>query len=207
MSTTKATVIKRMNKENALININGTAPLVMHKFSQKARRQMMEKQAAGSTAKKGTKRDARDFEREVREAIHFAAGGWVGIPASAFRSAMISACRLVGFKMTLAKLSLFVNADGFDVDDGTPLVRLNAGEPEICEMIGRTETGVAMPVIRPMWREWAATVNISWDGDQFTADDVVNLMDRVGNQVGLLEGRPDSKNSAGLGWGTFEVVQ
>jgi len=32
------------------------------------------------------------------------------------------------------------------------------------------------------------------------------LLARVGMQVGIGEGRPDSKNSAGMGWGLFEVV-
>jgi hypothetical protein len=41
--------------------------------------------------------------------------------------------------------------------------------------------------------------------DQFTHQDVANLMTRVGLQVGLGEGRPDSKNSAGMGWGLFQI--
>jgi hypothetical protein len=28
---------------------------------------------------------------------------------------------------------------------------------------------------------------------------------RVGQQVGICEGRPDSKNSAGMGWGLFDI--
>jgi len=28
---------------------------------------------------------------------------------------------------------------------------------------------------------------------------------RVGQQVGICEGRPDSKNSAGMGWGLFTL--
>jgi len=34
---------------------------------------------------------------------------------------------------------------------------------------------------------------------------VTNLLSRVGMQVGIGEGRPFSKNSAGMGWGTFEL--
>jgi ribosomal protein S17 len=41
--------------------------------------------------------------------------------------------------------------------------------------------------------------------DQFKVQDVANLLSRVGEQVGICEGRPDSKNSAGMGWGTFQV--
>jgi hypothetical protein len=39
-----------------------------------------------------------------------------------------------------------------------------------------------------------------------TADDIVNLISRVGLQVGVGEGRPDSKQSAGLGFGLFQIV-
>jgi hypothetical protein len=42
--------------------------------------------------------------------------------------------------------------------------------------------------------------------DQFTPEDVANLMARVGMQVGIGEGRPDSKNSAGMGWGLFKIA-
>jgi hypothetical protein len=32
-------------------------------------------------------------------------------------------------------------------------------------------------------------------------------MARVGLQVGIGEGRPDSKNSAGMGWGLFTIEE
>jgi hypothetical protein len=58
-----------------------------------------------------------------------------------------------------------------------------------------------------MYREWAIKLRVRYDADQFTAQDVYNLIARVGGQVGLCEGRPDSKSSAGCGFGTFEVVR
>jgi len=73
-------------------------------------------------------------------------------------------------------------------------------------MAVRNATGVADIRVRPMWREWGAHVRVKYDADQFTLTDVTNLMARVGMQVGIGEGRPDSKSSAGLGWGTFELV-
>ena len=59
-----------------------------------------------------------------------------------------------------------------------------------------------------MFREgWEADVRIRYDGDQFTASDVVNLLARAGLQVGIGEGRPDSKKSTGMGWGLFEIAK
>jgi hypothetical protein len=57
-----------------------------------------------------------------------------------------------------------------------------------------------------MWREWSAVVGIEFDADMITPESIVNLLDRAGRQVGICEGRPFSKDSCGMGWGTFEVV-
>jgi hypothetical protein len=207
MDTKKAT-IPRVNMQLAAFTIRGNAPLVGNKFSAEARSMMREKQAAGSTAAKGKRREAKDFTKCRLEATHFFSDGTAGLPATAFRQAMVSACRLCGFKMTLAKLSIFIEQDGFDVDDHSPLVRFSkGGEPEHFEAATRNETGVADIRARPLWQPgWEAVVRVRYDADQFTADDVRNLLERVGLQVGIGAGRPDSKESCGQGWGTFEVL-
>lgn len=203
---TEVVTIKEANIQTAEFRIEGIAPLVQARFSAKAMQAMMAKMAAGSTAKGKKERAARDFDADMAAAMHISTEGWVGIPAAAFRNAMISACRLIGFKMTLAKLSVFVEGDGFDVVDGVPLIKLDAGQPERLDMAVRNATGVADIRIRPMWRQWGATLRIAYDADQFTQRDVANLLGRVGMQVGIGEGRPDSKSSAGMGWGRFRIV-
>jgi len=199
-------VITPPNMQTAEVRIVGIAPLCIAKFSKKAREMMREKHVAGSQAKKGKAKPARDFDDDFNQARHISTEGWDGIVASSFRNAMISACRLVGFKMTLAKLSLFVEADGFDADDAQPLVKIIGPPPEVSEMTVRNATGVADIRVRPLWREWSCVLRVRWDGDQFSDTDVINLLNRAGQQVGVGEGRPDSKASAGLGWGRFEVA-
>lgn len=196
--------IKPPKIETAKFRIVGTAPYVQARFSAKAMQAMHEKHEAGSTANKKKARVARDFDDDYEQAKHISTEGWVGIHAGSIRAAMISACRLVGFKMTLAKLSVFVEADGFDKVDGVPLIKIE-GTPEKTEMAVRNQTGVVDLRVRPMWREWAANVRIRYDADQFTLQDITNLMMRVGSQVGIGEGRPDSRDSAGMGWGCFRL--
>lgn len=191
--------------ETAAFRIEGTAPFVMEPFTAKAKQAMRDKHVLGSQAQKKRGKEARDFDEDYRQAFHRSEEGWVGVPASAFRAAMISACRLVGFKMTLAKLSIFIEADGFDALEGKPLVKIH-GEPERTEMVTRNATGVADIRVRPMWRKWHIDIRVRFDADQFTVTDVTNLLWRVGEQVGIGAGRPDSKSSAGLGWGTFRIV-
>lgn len=188
-----------------VVHIESTTPYVQLKFSEKAKAMMRAKMEAGSTAKSKRAKDARDFDSDFAGAQHISEEGWHGIPAAAFRSALISACRLVGFKMTLAKLSINVSADGFDRDDGTPMVRIN-GDSEMHISHVRNATGVVDLRVRAMFRKWTAGVTIEYDAGQFTENDVVNLLARVGLQVGVGEGRPDSKNSAGMNFGLFRVA-
>lgn len=195
------------NIQTIAFNIKGTAPLVQLRFSQKAMHQMMSKMQSTSPSKSKKLREARDFEDDLQQAMHISTDGWVGIPAPAFRNSMISACRVAGFQMTRAKISLFVEGDGLDKVDGVPLVKLDAGKPERLDMAVRNATGVADIRVRPMWRDWGAQVRIRYDGDQFTKSDVTNLLARAGLQVGIGEGRPDSKSSAGMGWGTFRISE
>lgn len=206
MATTAAVQIKAPNLQTSVFRIISTAPLVQAKFSQKAKELMMQTQAAGTQARSKKVREAKDFDATCDGSVHYSKEGWPGIPAGAFRSAMISACRLVGFKMTLAKLSVFVVADGLDRDEGTPLVKLIADKYRRVDMHVRNATGVIDIRSRPMWDEWQADVAIKFDADQFSITDISNLLARVGEQVGLCEGRPDSKSSAGMGWGTFRLA-
>jgi hypothetical protein len=183
--------------------IEGVAPLVIERFSKKA--ELMAKMAEGQSAKNKKNRDARDYEKEAEEARYRSAENWEGMNAAAFRAAMISACRLVGFKMTLAKLSAFIEADGFDRNDGVPLVRIY-GESHTYTAHTRNATGVVDVRSRPMYRNWAARLRVRYDTQQFKMVDVLNLVSRCGLQVGIGAGRPDSKASAGCGFGLFQVV-
>lgn len=200
----KAIAIKAPKFEVVEMILEGTAPLVIARFSKKG--PLMEKMAQGSTAKNKKDRVARDYDAEADAARHYnTTREWEGAHAGAFRAGSISACRLVGFKMTLAKLSVFILEDDFDEEYKTPLVRIY-GKSETDTSHTRNATGVVDVRARPMYKRWGMRLRVRYDADQFTSTDVYNLISRVGMQVGIGEGRPDSKSSAGCGWGTFRVV-
>lgn len=183
--------------------IEGIAPLVVERFSKKA--ELMAKMQEGKSAGSKKTRTARDYERETEEARYRSDEGWEGMNAAAFRAGMISACRLVGFKMTLAKLSCFIEADGWDAVDSLPLIRIYGASNQYSAHT-RNATGVVDVRVRPMYKKWAAKLRVKYDQDQFSTQDIFNLISRVGAQVGIGAGRPDSKASAGMGFGTFEIV-
>jgi len=86
-------------------------------------------------------------------------------------------------------------------------LKITKGKPHRHDAHARNANGSIDIRARPMWREWEATLQVQYDADQFTLTDVANLINRVGLQVGIGEGRHDSKESAGLGWGTFTILE
>lgn len=201
----KTITIKPPKFEKAIFTIIGNAPLVIHRFSAKIKAQMKQKMEEGKSAGSKKNREAKNTDDIFNEARYISKEGWDGFHAAAIRNAMIEACRLVGFKMTLAKMSVFVEADGWDATEPQiPLVRIH-GKPVKQEDMARVETGQPYVTVRAAYHSWKANIKIRWDGDQFTITDITNLLSRVGMQVGLCEGRPFSKNSAGMGWGTFDL--
>lgn len=204
-AVTRTIQIRAPNFQHAEFRIKGMAPLVIHRFSSKTKDEMKQKMEAGKAAGSKRNREAKDTDDLYNEARYIAKEGWDGFHAGAIRNAMISACRLVNFKMTLAKLAIFVEPDGWDAKEPQiPLIRI-IGKPIKQEDMARVETGQPYVTVRAAYHDWGAKIKIRWDADQFSIKDISNLLSRVGLQVGLCEGRPDSKNSAGMGWGLFRL--
>jgi hypothetical protein len=192
--------------ETISLKIIGTAPLMINRFSSKAQAAIEATQMEGQAAKGKKKRESKDFEMLCREAAYVSAEGWYGFNAAAIRNAAISACRTVGFTMTRAKLAIFVLPDGFDRETGTPLVRIY-GDWQMDKRGVRNANKSLDVRARPRWDDWYSVLRIQHDADMISTSDVVNLLHRVGLQVGIGEGRNDSSNGAGFGFGSFRIEE
>lgn len=181
----------------------GTAPLMLHKFSEKMRKQIEEKQTTESKTK--TKRAPKDYAAEFHGARYLDAKKRDGVPCGAIRAAMISACRFVdGLPMTKAKGAFFIVAQTTDAIDGTPLILIN-GEPKHDTRPVRLESGVADLRNRPRYDDWSLDITIQYDADMLSANDIANLLARAGAQIGIGELRPQGPNSYGGDFGTWQV--
>ena len=110
--------------------------------------------------------------------------------------------------MTRAKLTIFILEDGYDyLKPSRGLTRITKGKPTKDITYVRLPKGPVDIRARALFAPgWELKLRVRWDADQFALSDVANLISRVGLQVGIGEGRPDSKDSAGMGWGLFEIV-
>lgn len=202
---TRPAIIQPINLKTATVRIEGTSFYVCNNFGKEGREQMLAKHVSGKTGGR-TKKPPKNVEKDAYESGHWTEDGKLGIPCGAFRNAMIDACRGAGFKMTLAKMAIEAESDGYDSLDGTPLVLIK-GKHQAVVAPTRNATGVidlrSRTHVSP---GWTVDLRITWDDDMFSLDDVVNLLDRAGRQIGVGAGRKFSKMSAGCGWGSFKVA-
>ncbi len=204
-------VISPLRQTTIIIPIVGETPLKILRFSKKSRDTIQATQMAGDQAKTKRKREAKDFHQNYLDAQYRCTKKegnktvtWLGLNASGVRNGAIETCRVAGFKMTVAKMSVRCVADGFDDIDKTPLVRIY-GEPQMSIDPVRNASGVVDLRARCMWPEWRCNLTICFDEAQFSPADIVNLFIRVGQQNGLGEGRMNGTNGNGCDGGVFLV--
>ena len=152
---TEVFAIEAPNMRVIEIAIKGTAALMINRFSSKMKDKMLADHVAGSAAKqKGRAKPAKDIKELFNNARYVCTppGGkpWDGISCGALRNALVRTCSIVGFKMTSAKQSLFILADGEDDLEKSPLIRIITDEPaKVDERIVRNANGQPDVRIRP----------------------------------------------------------
>jgi hypothetical protein len=190
--------LERIHRETAIITIKGTAPLIVHAWSQKAKQMMLAAQQ-GKKSPKQAKDPQADFEASM---YRFPDGGH-GFPTMAFKAATVKGgARAFGksVKMTELRQSLIFIPDGYGVD-GNQLTRLRAGDPMMREDMVRVGMGTADIRYRAEYRDWSAVLLVQFMPNLIDLGSIVSLID-AGGANGVGEWRPE-KNGA---FGTFEVA-
>lgn len=196
--TTSTVRLQRIAREIAVIQIKGTAPLIVHRWSEKAKQMMLDAQQ-GRKSPKQLKDPNADYESSM---YRFADGGH-GFPVMAFKAATVKGgARVFGkaVKMTELRQVFTFLADGIGVD-GTQLARIN-GEPIMREDMVRVGMGTADIRYRAEYSDWSATLRIEYVPSVIDLDSVVALVD-AGGTNGVGEWRPEKSGS----YGTYEVVE
>ena len=81
------------------VMLQGTAPLVVARFSNKAG--LMAKMAEGKSAGSKKVRDARDYDKEAEDARYRSSEGWEGVNAAAFRAVMQKESKYLAYQSHL----------------------------------------------------------------------------------------------------------
>lgn len=199
--TEEVVKLKPIDIREFTIGIRGTTPLVVHKFSEKAKKQIEDKQQK----KAKVAREVRKPDEEFKNAVYLMPDSGpvltktakYGIPAAGFKRAAIKACRYIdGIAMTFASGAFHV------LDDAGGLVRIETPHPTMREDTVRLESGVLDLRYRPEFATWACKLRIKYNAACISPEQIVNLFHHAGFHVGWGEMRPEK----GLSYGMFEVV-
>lgn len=190
----KAIVIQRPNVRQAQIELIGTSPLLLNRFSEREIAKIMKKQTGVHQHK-----NMRDVREEFEDAQYRIPGSCqTGIKIEAFRQAVISACRFTdGAKMTVLRGTFTI----LDPTEGHGLVPIDGDEPEIDERpvpIGKFPNKITTIRYRPIYRQWSVKLQVNFDTGLITAEQLFNLFFRAGFSVGVGEHRPEKGGTNGM---------
>lgn len=209
--------IQRIGRSLAEVRIEGTAPLIQNRFSEKQRQMMADKQQGRANV-----RETKNPEELFRASLHTlpAAGLDItgkakskqpagepryGVPATAFKAAIVDAARYFkGSKLTMTALKQMIFVKGEGPDMLVPFDEFTS-PPKMREDPVRNATGVADLRYRGEFWPWSLTLPIVFVAGQFDIESLVALVDAAG-MGGVGEWRPSSKESKSGMFGTWRVV-
>lgn len=195
MSTEAAVEIDKIDAETVRVPIVGTTSLIVHRFSEKAKKQMLDNMQGRKSPK-----EVKDPQAEYEAAFYHTKDGSYGFPAVAFKAASIGAARFYGKNVTMTALKQFMFFRGEVGDNGQSYVRIE-GEPQMREDVVVVGRGGSDLRYRPEFPEWSAVIEITYVTSALTRGSVLSLLDAGGMGVGVGEWRPEKNGD----FGTYRI--
>lgn len=200
--------------------IIGETPLMVHKFSEKLRKQVLGKHMGEASAG----REKKDPFENYMAARYRLSDGSDGVPAGGIKAAIVDGFgKDVGVFTSKAKGAIRVVAD----DPATNLVRIVHGSnpdasdytfddalspeeyeraPRLREDIVRNDSGVIDIRHRPEYWPWAMRLHVRYLPQIASQNQVLQAIARAGFTIGLCEWRPGSKESKSGSLGTWRIA-
>lgn len=192
--------VPRMDRRTVELTLVGDSPLISHRWSEKAKQMMLDKQMKKASPGKAAKDPWEDFcdslywitEQPKPATQEDIEGASFGFPAVAFKSSAVGACRFADMKMTEARGAFHVVGEMIPIE-GTPRMR---------EDMVRVGMGTADIRYRGEFPEWRCTIQIVYNANAISPEQIVNLFNVAGFGVGVGEWRPEKDGS----YGRFHVA-
>lgn len=202
--------IKPINIVTTTVRIAGDTPLIMHRWSEKAKRMILEKQMKKTkSSAKEAKNPIEDFIESIywmegkpseytEEAFEEACrnGARFGFPVTAIKQATISSAYRNGLTKDMASLrgAFFIAGEGSDL-----LAEVKGSAPTMREDMVRVGMGVADIRFRGEFASWYMDLQVSYNANgAYTLDQIINLINVGGFSCGIGEWRPEKDGNYGM---------
>lgn len=185
------------------VKIVGDAPLIMHAWSEKSKREMADRQQGKSAKKKDPKKPT----EEMRGACYFDGQGRHCVPVKAFKSAMVESISFCKKSRDLTKVR--VRGSVFVIGELTPITQKDGkpAAPTMREDIVRVGSGLnKVPDLRyrPEYADWGCTLKIKFFPHLISPNDILMLLNTAGQHIGVGERRPQKEGAL---YGLFHTLE
>jgi hypothetical protein len=204
-TTEQVVDIPAINIKKFQITLVGDSPLIVHRFAEKARKELLDKAMQKAKSGREAKNPVKDFvesmywlsekpteytEEAFEKAIQ--SGATFGFPSIAFKAAAVAA----GYRCGVTKNKTVANG-AFHIDGEFVEIK---GLPEMREDVVRLSGMGSPPDIRYRgeFKEWEATFTVKYNASVFSAEQVINLFNLGGFACGIGEWRPEKSGSYGM---------
>lgn len=184
--TATAIELPRMDVRLVHIRLVGDSPLICHAWSEKAKRQMLDRQMKRAK----TAKEAKDPEADYLGSLYpMPSGGGYGFPAIAFKAAAVDACSHVdGITKVEARGAFHINGELLKID----------GKPSPREDMVRIAMGTADIRYRGQFEKWSVDLPVRFNAGVLSAEQIVHLFSIAGFAIGVGEWRPQRDGMFGL---------
>lgn len=182
--------IQKIQAETLRVPIVGTASLIVHAWSQKAKQAMLDAQQGRKTPKA-----IRDPEADYRESLYRTDDGY-GFPVLAFKAATVGAARFFGKSVRMTELRQFLFMTGVPSADRATLLTPIEGEPRMRQDMVRVGMGTDLRY-RGEFVDWRAVLEVTYVTTALSRESVLSLVDAGGLGVGVGEWRPEKRGQNG----------
>lgn len=191
--------IDKIGAQTIKVPIIGTAPLIVHNWSEKAKRQMLDAQQGRKKVKEIRDPHA-DYEASLYRIHNEDGHDLYGFPVLAFKAATIGGARFYDKSVTMTMLRQCMFFKGVVTKaDPAQLVPIQ-GEPRMREDVVRVGQGTDLRY-RGEFTEWSAELIITFVTSSLSQGSVLSLIDAGGMGVGVGEWRPQRSGE----YGTYMV--
>ena len=201
--------IRPIEVKRATVRIVGDTPLIMHAWSEKAKREMLEKQMKVTKTKAKAAKDPIEdfirsmywktptptdmtqagFERAISEGAQFC------FPVTAIKQAAISAA----FRMGWAKDKMSMRGAFFIDGDENQMIEIHSDPPVPREDMVKVGMGTADIRYRGEFRNWYADLVVSYNANgMYSLEQIVNIINAGGYACGIGEWRPERDGQYGM---------
>lgn len=203
--------IKPVNIVRTKLTIVGDSPLIVHAWSEKAKRMMLESQM--KTAKTKKAREPRNPFEEFVDSMYWltekpadkspdafeealANGAKFGFPVTAIKQAAIASAYRSGSTKDMASLRgvFFINGT-----EDSEFATIENSTPEIREDMVRVGMGSADLRYRAEFRNWKMNIILTYnDNGVYTLEHIINAINLGGFMCGIGEWRPERDGQNGM---------